>query len=181
MNYETEMYNIMIKKDFITKNGVPLALIGDKSTIGKEAPNFMAVRQDLSAFDFYKDTNNGLKIISVVPSLDTGVCELQTKRFNEEAAALSGKVEIITISVDLPFAQKRFCGAEGISNIQVVSDHRLLDFGMKYGFVIEELRLLTRGIIVVDSNNIIRYVEYVKELSTHPDYEKAIAAVKLLL
>lgn len=171
----------MIKKNFLTMHGSPLTLVGEESIVGKEAPDFQAVRQDMSTFDFRKDAGKGIRVISAVPSLDTGVCEFQTKKFNEEATALSVGVEIITISVDLPFAQKRFCAAEGIDKIQVVSDHKLLDFGMKYGFVIEELRLLSRGVVVVDGNNVIRYVEYVKELSEHPDYEKALEAVKQLI
>jgi len=168
----------MSRKNFLTMNGNPLTLIGDEAVVGQKAKDFTAVTQDMSEFHFYNDTKKGIKIISVVPSIDTGVCEMQTKRFNKEATELSDNVEIITISVDLPFAQKRFCGAEGINNIKVVSDYKLLDFGMKYGFVIEELRLLARGIVVVDSENIIRYVEYVPEVTNHPDYDKVLDFVK---
>ncbi len=171
----------MVRKGIVTMGGNPLTLIGTECVVGGEAANFKAVAQDLSEFDFYRNATKKINIISVVPSLDTEVCELQTKRFNQEATNLSEDVGIITISVDLPFAQKRFCGAEGINNIQVVSDHKYLDFGMKYGFVIEELRLLARGIVIVDSEKKIRYVEYVKELTNQPDYDKALEVVKRLV
>ena len=116
-------------------------------------------------------------MISVVPSIDTPVCDMQTRWFNQDAAQLDG-VAILTISVDLPFALKRYCGANEINNIKAVSDHRELDFGLKYGFVIEELRLLSRGVIVVDRSGIVRYVQYVPEVTVQPDYEQAMKAVK---
>ena len=116
-------------------------------------------------------------MISVVPSVDTGVCELQTIRFNEEANKIENVV-ILTISCDLPFALGKFCAAKGIDKAITVSDHRELDFGLKYGFVVEELRLLTRGIVVVDKEGIVKYVEYVPEVAEHPNYEKALEAIK---
>lgn len=164
----------------VTMHGNPLTLGGIEIKVGEEARNFKALKQDLTTLDFYNDTKNKIKVISVVPSVDTSVCALQTQRFNKEATELSEKVEIITISVDLPFALGRFCAAEGIKNIQVVSDHKDLDFGKNYGFVIEELRLLSRGIVIVDKENKVQYVEYVSELSTHPDYEKALSEIKKL-
>lgn len=165
----------------VTMHGNVLNLRGKTIAAGDKAPDFTASKQDLSSFDFYNETVNKVKVISVVPSVDTGVCALQTKRFNREAAGLSDNVQIITISVDLPFALKRFCAAEGINNIQVVSDYKLLDFGEKYGFIIDELMLLTRGIVVVDPENTVRYVEYVREVSEHPDYDKAIEEIKKLV
>jgi thioredoxin-dependent peroxiredoxin len=165
----------------VTMHGNVLTLRGKNTDIGDNAPNFTASKQDLTEFDFYKETKNKIKVISVVPSVDTGVCALQTQRFNQEATALSEDVAIITISVDLPFALKRFCAAEGIKNIQVVSDYKSLDFGEKYGFIINELKLLTRGILVIDKDNKVQYVEYVGEVSNHPDYEKAIGEVKKLI
>jgi len=116
-------------------------------------------------------------LISVVPSLDTGVCAKQTKRFNEEADKLDN-VQLLTISMDLPFAQTRWCSTEGVKNIEIVSDHREADFGKKYGVLIEELRLLARSIFVVDSNNKVTYTEYVSEVGNHPDYDKALEAAK---
>ena len=130
----------------------------------------------MSAFDF-SELEGKMKIISVVPSVDTRICEFQTIRFNEEATQ-NPNVVVLTISVDLPFAQKRFCVANSIENAIVVSDYQSLDFGMKYGFAIEGLRLLARGIVVVDAENKVRYVEYVKEIGSHPDYDKVLDFVK---
>ncbi len=168
------------RKNQVTMGGNPVTLIGEEIRVGDDAQNFEAIKQDLSVFDFYNDTKGKIKLISVVPSIDTGVCELQTKRFNQEAAALSRDVEIITISTDLPFAHKRFCAAQGIEQIQLVSDHKTLDFGTKYGFSVEEFRLLARGIVIIDAQNKVQYVEYVKEITNHPDYEKALLKVETL-
>ena len=169
------------QQHYITMRGSLHVLDGRFTEIGDTATNFKALKQDSTEFDFYNETMGKLKIISVVPSVDTSICSLQTQRFNQEASTLSEDVVIVTISVDLPFALKRFCAAEGINNIQVVSDHRTLDFGLNYGFVIQDLRLLTRGIVVIDRDNQVRYIEYVSVVSNHPDYEKALAAVKELL
>ncbi|WP_202709967.1 thiol peroxidase [Sporosalibacterium faouarense] len=170
----------MERKDMVTFGGNPVTLLGNEVKVGDKAENFTAVKQDLSEFDFYKETEGKVVIISAVPSLDTGVCELQTINFNEEATGLSSDVYIVTISVDLPFAQKRFCGAKGIDNISVVSDHKELDFGNKYGFILKEFRLLERGVIVIDKDRNIKYVEYVSEVTNHPDYEAALNVVKEL-
>jgi len=132
----------------------------------------------MTEFDF-SELDGKIKIISVVPSVDTRICEFQTIRFNEEATK-NPDVHVITISVDLPFAQKRFCATNGIDNAIVVSDHRALDFGLKYGFAIDGLRLLARGIVVVDDKNTVRYVEYVKEVGSHPDYDKVLDFVAQL-
>ena len=123
------------------------------------------------------DTKGQVRLISVVPSLDTGVCDAQTRRFNEEASKM-GNVKVLTISADLPFAQKRWCGSNGIENVQTLSDHRELSFGKAYGVVIQELRLLARAIFVVDSNDKVTYVEYVSEATNHPNYEAALEAAK---
>ncbi|AOT71029.1 thiol peroxidase [Geosporobacter ferrireducens] len=167
------------RKGLITMKGNPLTLLGNEIKAGDQAPNFTVVQNDLQPYTL-KDAGDKIKIISVVPSIDTGVCELQTIHFNEEAAAL-GDVLILTISVDLPFAQKRFCGAKGIDKVITLSDHKDLSFGLQYGFVIEELRLLSRGIVVLDRENRVVYVEYVKEVASEPDYDRAIEAVKKLL
>lgn len=167
------------RKNLVTMGGEPMTLLGKEIKIGDKAPDFTALKTDLTPYSL-KDAKDKVKIISVVPSLDTGVCELQTIRFNEMASEL-GDVLILTISVDLPFAQGRFCGAKGIDKVITLSDHRDLDFGMKYGFVMEELRLLSRGVVIVDRDNIVKYVEYVKEATNHPDYDKALEEVKKLL
>lgn len=153
-----------------------VTILGEALKIGDIAPNFKALKNDLSVFNL-SDLDGKIKIISVVPSVDTGVCALQTIRFNKEASNLSD-VSIVTISADLPFALGRFCGANGIDNSITLSDHKDLDFGTKYGFVVEELRLLTRGIVILDKNNIIKHIEYVPEITEHPDYEKALEIVK---
>lgn len=171
----------MKRKEIVTMGGNPVTIAGSEIKVGMEAPNFKAVGQDLSEYDFYESTKGKIKIISVAPSIDTGVCSLQTIRFNEEASELKEDVDIVTITVDLPFAQKRYCGAEGIENIAVVSDHKLLDFGEKYGFIIEEFRLLTRGVVVVDRDNKVKFVEYVSEVTNHPDYDSALECIRALI
>ncbi|GLC88290.1 thiol peroxidase [Lysinibacillus piscis] len=160
------------------KNG-PVTLIGNEVKVGDKAPDFTVLANDLSAVTLQNSTGK-IRLFSVVPSLDTGVCDAQTRRFNEEAANLGDNVVIYTVSVDLPFAQKRWCGAAGIDAVQTVSDHRDLSFGEAYGVYIQELRLLARAIFVVDANDNVVYVEYVPEATDHPNYEAAIAAVKAL-
>lgn len=167
------------RKDLITMGGNPVTLIGNEIKVGDKAPDFTALKSDLSPYSLM-DAGEGVKIISVVPSLDTGVCELQTINFNEQAAKLED-VTILTLSVDLPFAQGRFCSANNIDKLLTLSDHRDLSFGMNYGYVIEELRLLARGIVIIDKDNIVKYVEYVREATDHPDYDKAIEEVKKLI
>ena len=119
-------------------------------------------------------------VIAVFPSVDTGVCALQLARFNQEAASFGDDVQLLTISVDLPFALGRYCADKGIANALTASDHKDLDFGTKYGFVIKELRLLARGVVIVDKNGIIQYVEYVPEIGEQPDYERALKVIKEL-
>ena len=167
------------RKDLFTMKGNPVTLLGKEIKVGDVAPDFTVIKTDLSQYTL-KDAGENIKIISVVPSVDTGICELQTINFNEAAAEL-GDVVILTISVDLPFAQKRFCGAHGIDKVIVLSDHKDLSFGLNYGFVMEELRLLSRGVVVLDKDNIVKHVEYVTEVGTHPDYDKAIDEVKKLI
>ncbi|WP_017756115.1 thiol peroxidase [Calidifontibacillus oryziterrae] len=161
----------------VTFKGNPVTLVGNEVKVGDRAPDFTVLANDLSEVTL-DGTKGNVRLISVVPSLDTGVCDAQTRRFNEEASNLTN-VKVLTISVDLPFAQKRWCGANGIENVQTLSDHRDLSFGEAYGVYIKELRLLTRAVFVVDSNDIITYVEYVSEATNHPNYEKAIEAAKI--
>ena len=168
----------MTRQDKHTMQNNPVTLAGEALKVGDKAPDFTVLTQDLKPFSL-KDTK-GVRIISVVPSLDTGVCQLQTKRFNEEAAKLKD-VEIITVSMDLPFAQQRFIDENNTDKIGVYSDHKDEDFGRKYGFLIEELRLLNRGILVLDKDGIIRHIEYVGENTDHPDYDKALEVSKSLV
>lgn len=159
-----------------TMKGNPLTLIGPELQAGDHAPDFSVVDGTLSAVNLEK-TGHNVRIISVVPSLDTPVCDLQTKRFNEEAAQMPG-VDIVTVSMDLPFAQKRWCGAFGVDRIKMLSDHRSGSFGEAYGTLIKDLRIESRAIFVLDKENVIRYVEYVKEVADHPNYDAALAAAK---
>lgn len=161
--------------------GNPITLAGNEIKVGDKAPDFVALKQDLTPFEFYKETEGKVVIISAVPSVDTSVCEFQTTHFNQSAAELSNDVFLVTVSVDLPFAQKRFCGAHGIENSDVVSDHRALDFGEKYGFILQEVRLLERGVVIIDKDRTVKYVEYLPEVTNHPNYDAALEAVKTLL
>lgn len=163
----------------ITFKNNPVTLLGKEVKVGDKAPNFSVLANDLSPVTL-EDSAGKVRLISAVPSLDTGVCDQQTRKFNEAAAELGENVVVLTLSVDLPFAQKRWCAAAGIENVQTLSDHRDLSFGQAYGVAIEELRLLARAIFVVDAQDNVTYVEYVSEATTHPDYEAAIAAVKAL-
>ena len=163
----------------VTFKHEPITLIGTEVKIGDSAPNFTVLANDLSPVTL-EDSKGKVRLISVVPSLDTGTCDAQTRKFNESASELGENVVILTISNDLPFAQKRWCAAAGIDSVQTLSDHRDLSFGEAYGVEIKELRLLTRAIFVVDTNDKVTYVEYVPEATEHPNYEKAIEAVKAL-
>lgn len=170
----------MERKTKVTFAGNPVTLLGKEISAGDKAPAFSCTKGDLSAFSL-DDVKGKVKLISVVPSIDTGVCEAQTIRFNKEAASLSDDVIIITVSEDLPFAQSRFCGDKGIDNSVVVSDYKTREFGTKYGFLIEDLQLLSRGIVVIDKDDVVKYVEYVPEVTEHPNYDAALQAVKELL
>jgi thiol peroxidase len=159
-----------------TLKGNPFTLIGPELKAGDQAPDFSLVDNTLKTVTL-KDTGNQVRIISVVPSLDTPVCDAQTKRFNEVAANLPG-VDILTVSMDLPFAQKRWCGAFGVDHVKMLSDHRDGSFGSNYGTLIKELRIESRAIFVLDGDNRIRHAEYVKEVADFPNYEAALAAVR---
>jgi len=159
----------------VTFAGNPVTLPTVELKVGDKAPNFTVLQKDLgevSLSDF-----EGVRIISVVPSVDTGVCAIQTRRFNEEANAING-VTVLTVSVDLPFALGRWCAAEGLDKIVTLSDHRNLSLGEAYGVTMKELRLLARSVFVVDSSGTLVHVEYVPEVTTHPNYDAALAAAK---
>jgi thiol peroxidase len=158
-----------------TLGGKPMTLLGPELKVGDSAPDFSVVDDSLKDVNL-ATTGSGTRIFSVVPSLDTPVCDAQTKRFNEESARLPG-VQIFTVSMDLPFAQKRFCNSFALDNIRMLSDHRSGSFGQAYGTLIKDLRIHSRAIFVVGPDNKIRYVEYVPEVGSHPDYEAVLAAV----
>ncbi|MGE7622719.1 thiol peroxidase [Viridibacillus sp. NPDC096237] len=164
----------------VTFKNNPVTLVGNEVKVGDEAPNFIVVAPDLSDKTL-QDFEGKIRLISVVPSIDTGVCDAQTRRFNEAASDLGEDVAILTISCDLPFAQKRWCGANGIENVYTLSDHRSMSFGDAYGVHMKELRLLARSVFVVDQAGKVVYAEYVSEGTTHPDYEGVLAAVKELV
>jgi len=154
-----------------------ITLTGPVLKVGDEAPDFTVLDNQLlpkSLADFF----GKIKLISVVPSLDTRICDLQTRRFNAEASRLSEEVAILTISMDLPFAQARWCGAAEVDKVITLSDHRYASFGENYGVLIEELRLLSRSIFIIDKKNIIRYIQLVEENHNPPDYEDALKALK---
>ncbi len=165
------------RKGVITMKGQPLTLVGTDVKVGEPAPEFEVLANDLSAvkLSLYRDK---VCIISSVPSLDTSVCDVMTRRFNQEAVNLGGDVVVLTISMDLPFAQKRWCGAADVKNVQTLSDHRDASFGNAFGVLIKELRLLARAVYVVDKEGVIRYVQIVSELTNEPDYEAVLQAVK---
>jgi len=163
----------MAEITFLNKS---VTLIGNEVKIGDTAPDFTVLDNELNEVTLSNSAGK-VRIISVIPSIDTGVCDAQTRRFNEEASKLSN-VEVLTISVDLPFAQKRWCAANGLENVKTLSDHRNLSFGEAYGVHIKELRLLARAVFVIDSNNKVTHVEYVREATNHPNYEAAIEAAK---
>lgn len=162
----------------VTFAGGPLTLLGNEVKVGDKAQDFTAVGAGLAPVKL-SDFADKTVIIAVYPSIDTSVCAAQNRRFNAEVNQLKDVV-VLSISCDLPFAQSRFCAAEGLENIITISDHKDLDFGEKYGFVIKELRLLARGTVVIDKSGIIRYVEYVSEVTNEPDYEAALSLVKAL-
>lgn len=168
----------MERQGAVTLKGNPVTMIGPELKAGDPAPDFTCVDNTLKPVSLAQ-TGGKVRIFSVVPSLDTPVCDAQTRRFNEEAAKLQA-VDIYTISVDLPFGQKRYCNTFGIDNVKMLSDHRDVSFGTNYGTLIKELRIESRAIFVLDAGNVLRYVEYVKEVGSHPDYERALEAARKL-
>lgn len=166
------------RNNVVTLRGNFLTLLGKEIRKGDKAPDFTVNDQTFSPHKL-SEFEGKVKILSVFPSVDTSVCSAQAHRFDTEAAGLRNTV-VLGLSNDLPFALKRYCSAEGIKNLIPLSDHKNLDFGMKYGFVIEEMRLLTRGVVVIDRNNIVQYVEYVPEFGKEPDYEKALQVARTL-
>lgn len=168
------------RKSAITMGGMPLTLVGDEVKVGQKAPDVELLTNDLAPARLSSYLGK-VVIISVVPSLDTGVCDIQTRRFNAEAAGLGPDVVILTVSMDLPFAQKRWCGQAGVEQVVTLSDHREAAFGLAYGLLIKELRLLARAVLVVDRQGLLRYSQLVPEVRSEPDYEPALAAARQLV
>lgn len=166
-------------QNLVKANDKYVTLLGNQVDIGDQAPNFKVVDKNFSPINL-ADFKDQTLLISVVPSLDTGVCSLQTKRFNEEAAKLPKNITILTISNDLPFAQKRFCKVESVDKVKVLSDSVWRNFGENYGLIIKDMGLLTRAIFIIDNQGIVKYKELVANISQHPNYENALSAVKLI-
>lgn len=168
------------RENAITMKGGPLTLVGTAVEVGQSAPDFTVAGNDLSDVKL-SDFKGKVVVISVVPSLDTPVCDTQTRKFNEAAASLGDNVVILTISMDLPFAQSRWCGAAGVEQVQTVSDYQQAAFGTQYGLLIKGLRLLARAVLVIDAEGIVRYQQLVPEVTDEPDYDAALNAAKELL
>jgi len=165
------------RKGAVTMRGNPMTLVGPEIKPGQKAPSFTAVGKGLAqvALDQFKGK---VKIFSAIPSVDTPVCDMETRRFNEEASKLPGDVQIVTISMDLPFAQARWCGATGVDKVTMLSDYQRGEFGEKYGAMIKELHLLARAVFVVDKNDNVTHVEYVKEVANQPNYDAVLEAAR---
>ena len=164
-------------KNTIKFKGNPLTLVGSWPNAGEAAPDFEAIANDLSPFKL-SELKGKVLVICSVPSLDTQVCDTEVRKFNEQATSLGDDVAVLVISMDLPFAQKRWCGAAGVKNVQTLSDHNKAQFGNAYGVLIKELRLLARTVFVVDKKGVVRYIEIVDELTNEPDYQAALTAAK---
>ena len=166
----------MERNGIITFKGTPLTLVGTELKSGDQAPDFTLLDNELNEVRL-KDFRGKIKVISVTPSLDTPVCDMQARRFNEEAARLPEDVVVLNISMDLPFAISRFCATAGIDKVKTLSDHRDASFGTAYGVLIKELRLLTRSIVIIDKEDVIKYLEIVPEVTDQPDYDKAMQSI----
>lgn len=164
----------------ITFGGDKVTLLGKQVEVGEKAPAFKATKNDLSEFNS-EDLKGKVVVYSIAPSLDTSVCAIQAKKFNHDALDQSDDVVIVTITEDLPFAQARFCANEDIENLEMVSDYKEREFGEKYGFLIDELKLLARGVVIVDKEGTISYVEYVPEVTNEVNFDAALEAVKKLV
>ncbi|WP_296115215.1 thiol peroxidase [uncultured Anaerococcus sp.] len=164
----------------ITFGGDKVTLVGKQVEVGDKAPAFKATKNDLSEFNS-EDLKGKVVVYSIAPSLDTSVCAIQAKKFNHDALDLSDDVVIVTITEDLPFAQERFCANEDIKNLEMVSDYKEREFGEKYGFLMDEQKLLARGVVVVDKEGKVSYVEYVPEVTDEVDFESALEAVEKLV
>ena len=163
----------------ITFKGKPVTLVSNIITVGKKSPNFVVTANDMSPVEL-SSLRGKIVVISSVPSLDTPVCDTETRRFNQEAGKLGSDIVVLTISMDLPFAQKRWCAANGIDHVRTVSDYSDASFGTSYGVLIKELRLLARAVFIVDRDGVIRYIQLVKEVSQEPDYDAILNALKKL-
>ena len=165
------------RTELVTMKGNPLTLMGSALQVGDKAPDAVLLNNDLQPVNL-SDYRGQICVVSSVPSLDTPVCDMETRRFNQEAESLGQDVKILTVSMDLPFAQKRWCGAAGVNHVITLSDHRDAAFGKEFGVLIKELRLLARAVFIIDREGVIRYIQLVQELSQEPDYDAILSALK---
>ncbi len=167
----------MERNNVMTFKGNPLTLVGPALKVGDKAPDFSVLDNGLQPVTMSSSTGK-VRMFSIVPSLDTAVCDIQTVTFNKRAAELGSNVKLYTVSADLPFAQARYCAAKAVERLQTVSDHRDMSFGNNYGLTIKELRLLARAVVIVDAHDVIRYMQIVPEMTTQPNYDDALNALK---
>lgn len=171
---------MMERTGIITFKGNPATLLGPGIKVGDKAPEFALVDNGMAIVNLAASSGK-IRVVSAVPSLDTPVCDMETRRFNQEAALLPDNVVVLTVSLDLPFAQKRWCGAAGIDRVTTLSDYRDRSFGQAYGLIIKELMLLARAVLVIDGEGVVRYIQIVPEVTSEPDYAAVIEAVKGLV
>ena len=171
----------LVIKRTITMQGRTMTLLGEEIKPGMPAPDFKAIDNDMLPMKFSRTYKGKITVISAVPSLDTPVCDLQTRRFNKEAEALDPEISVITISMDLPFAQKRWCGAAGVKRVKTFSDYQKADFGKSYGVLIKELRLLARSVFIVDKDGLVKYTQIAPEAAKELNYEEVMTALKALV
>lgn len=168
------------RSGLITFQGSPLTLLGEEPKVGQRAPDFHALDSSLNVVSM-SSLQGKVRVICSLPSLDTPVCDMEARRFNEEATKMGPEVEVIVISMDLPFAQKRWCALSGAQRVRTLSDHKEASFGTAYGTLIKELRLLTRAVFIVDKGGILRYSQWVKEITREPDYDEVLAALNKVI
>lgn len=168
-------------KRTVTMHGRPMTLVGDEMKVGTPAPDFKVTDNDMLPMKFLRTYKGKVAVISVVPSLDTAVCDAQTRRFNQEAERLGPDVGVLTVSMDLPFAQKRWCGAAGVKAVRTFSDYQKADFGKSWGVLIKDLRLLARAVFIVDKDGIVKYAQVTPEVAQEPNYEEVLTALRALV
>lgn len=168
-------------KRTVTMQGRPMALTGNEIKVGMPAPDFKVIDNDMLPMKFSRTYGGKLAVISAVPSLDTPVCDLETRRFNKEAEALGPDIGVLTISMDLPFAQKRWCGAAGVKAVRTFSDYQKAEFGKAWGVLLKDLRLLARAVFIVDKDGIVKYAQVVPEVASEPNYEEILNALRALI
>ncbi len=171
---------MMERTGLVTFGGNPMTLLGNEIKVGDKAPDFVAIGNDMKPVSF-SSFDGKVRIVNSIASLDTSICDVETRRFNKEAGELGDAVAILTLSMDLPFTQKRWCGAAGVEQVTVLSDHRDAAFGKAYGVLMKEIRVLARAVFVVDRDGIVRYVQLLEEVGTEPDYDAALKAARELM